>query len=41
MGLALAQKVVASHGGVLELECARGAGATFHVRLPVTDGTAP
>ncbi len=36
VGLALAQKVVASHGGVLELESVRGAGATFRVRLPVT-----
>ena len=37
VGLALAQKVVASHGGVLELESVRGAGATFRVRLPVSD----
>ncbi len=40
VGLALAQKVVASHGGVLELESARGTGATFHVRLPVLGGAA-
>jgi signal transduction histidine kinase len=32
----MAQKVVSSHGGVLELESARGAGATFRVRLPVS-----
>lgn len=35
VGLALAQKVVASHGGALELESVCGVGATFHVRLPV------
>jgi len=40
VGLALAQKVVASHGGVLELESVRGAGATFHVRLPASGGGA-
>jgi signal transduction histidine kinase len=38
VGLALAQKFVASHGGVLELESARGVGATFRVRLPVSEG---
>ncbi len=36
VGLALAQKFVASHGGVLELESGHGAGATFRVRLPVS-----
>jgi PAS domain S-box-containing protein len=36
VGLAMAQKVVSSHGGVLELESAGGAGATFRVRLPVS-----
>ena len=36
VGLAMAQKVVSSHGGALELESARGAGATFRVRLPVS-----
>jgi len=41
VGLALAQKIVASHGGVLELESVRGAGATFRVRLPVTGGDRP
>ena len=41
VGLALAQKIVASHGGVLELESVRGAGATFRVRLPVPGGDAP
>jgi signal transduction histidine kinase len=37
VGLAMAQKVVGSHGGVLELESPRGAGATFRVRLPVSE----
>jgi signal transduction histidine kinase len=36
VGLALAQKFVASHGGVLELDSVRGVGATFRVRLPVS-----
>ena len=39
VGLALAQKVVACHGGVLELESVRGVGATFRVRLPVAGGS--
>jgi signal transduction histidine kinase len=38
MGLALAQKVAASHGGVLELDGGRGAGATFRLRLPLRAG---
>ncbi|HEY8154667.1 MAG TPA: ATP-binding protein [Myxococcota bacterium] len=36
VGLALAQKFVASHGGVLELESVPGVGATFRVRIPVS-----
>jgi signal transduction histidine kinase len=36
VGLAMAQKVVSSHGGALELESVGGAGATFRVRLPVS-----
>jgi signal transduction histidine kinase len=35
VGLAHAQKVVAGHGGSLELESAPGQGATFRVRLPL------
>jgi signal transduction histidine kinase len=35
VGLAHAQKVVAGHGGRLELESAQGQGATFRVRLPL------
>jgi signal transduction histidine kinase len=38
VGLATAQKIVASHGGSLELESGRGEGCTFRVRLPVEAG---
>lgn len=42
IGLALAQKVAASHGGSLELaEAAPGAGACFRLRLPLDEGTRP
>jgi nitrogen-specific signal transduction histidine kinase len=41
VGLAHAQKVVASHGGVLELDGQPGEGAIFRVRMPVPDGGAP
>jgi len=34
VGLASAQKVVASHGGHIELDARRGRGCAFHVRLP-------
>ncbi len=37
VGLALAQKLVASHGGVLELESPAGPGARFRVRLPLDE----
>jgi PAS domain S-box-containing protein len=40
VGLAAAQKMVAGHGGRLELESAPGAGATFRVRLPLPAGEA-
>jgi signal transduction histidine kinase len=36
VGLAMAQKIVSSHGGVLELESPCGGGATFRLRLPVS-----
>ena len=39
VGLALAQKLVASHGGALELEEAAGGGACFRVRLPLPGRT--
>jgi signal transduction histidine kinase len=35
VGLAHAQKIVASHGGTLELDGRPGEGAIFRVRLPV------
>jgi nitrogen-specific signal transduction histidine kinase len=35
VGLATAQKIVASHGGSLELESGRGEGCTFRIRLPL------
>lgn len=34
VGLASAQKIVAAHGGVIELEVAEGGGSTFRLRLP-------
>jgi signal transduction histidine kinase len=37
VGLALAQKLVASLGGALELETAEGRGARFRVRLPLRE----
>ena len=40
VGLASAQKVVASHGGRLELESPAGGGCVFHVRLPGVRGAA-
>lgn len=38
LGLALARRIVAEHGGRLELETQAGQGATFSVYLPVADG---
>ena len=38
VGLAASQKIVASHGGVIEIEGGEGEGATFRVRLPVGGG---
>lgn len=37
VGLATAQKIAASHGGVLELEPGAGPGATFQLRLHIED----
>jgi nitrogen-specific signal transduction histidine kinase len=41
VGLAMAQKIVASHGGVLELESTRGGGATFRLRVPCSGNGRP
>ena len=38
VGLAQAQKIVAGHGGRIELESDVGHGATFRVRLPIEPG---
>jgi two-component system sensor histidine kinase AtoS len=38
VGLAAAQKIVASHGGAIEIEGAEGGGAVFRVRLPLGGG---
>jgi signal transduction histidine kinase len=35
IGLATAQKIAASHGGIIELQTEEGRGSTFRLRLPV------
>jgi len=40
VGLAMAQKIVASHSGSLSLESGTGAGAHFRVRLPLEGDSA-
>ena len=37
VGLATAQKIVAGHGGALELDAETGGGCSFRVRVPVED----
>ena len=37
VGLATAQKIVAGHGGALELDSETGRGCSFRVRLPIED----
>jgi signal transduction histidine kinase len=37
VGLATAQKIVAGHGGVLELDSEAGRGCSFRVRVPIED----
>jgi signal transduction histidine kinase len=36
LGLSICESIVLSHGGTIEVESAKGAGATFIVRLPVS-----
>jgi signal transduction histidine kinase len=38
IGLAAAQKIVTSHGGIIELDNGSDVGATFRVRIPLSDG---
>ena len=37
VGLATAQKIVAGHGGVLELDSEAGRGCSFRVRVSIED----
>ena len=41
LGLAIVAAIVEAHGGRVEVESAPGQGATFRVRLPVTEPVAP
>ncbi len=38
LGLAVARKILAAHGGSLDVESEPGRGSTFYARLPVTSG---
>lgn len=38
LGLSICRRIVEDHGGRIEVECAPGKGATFHVVLPVRAG---
>jgi nitrogen-specific signal transduction histidine kinase len=38
IGLAAAQKIVTSHGGIIELDDESDGGAVFRVRIPISDG---
>ncbi|MBW2665568.1 MAG: PAS domain-containing protein [Deltaproteobacteria bacterium] len=40
IGLAAAQKIVTSHGGIIELDDGSDVGATFRVRIPLSDAAA-
>jgi signal transduction histidine kinase len=41
LGLALTRKIVADHGGAIELDSAPGRGTTARLRLPVTAEPSP
>jgi two-component system OmpR family sensor kinase len=41
LGLAIVAALVTAHGGVVEVDAAPGAGATFRVALPLTAGAMP
>jgi two-component system sensor histidine kinase MtrB len=41
LGLSVARKIVAGHGGTLEVESRVGTGSTFRVRLPLVAATTP
>jgi C4-dicarboxylate-specific signal transduction histidine kinase len=41
LGLAISRSIVESHGGRLSLVATQGAGATFHILLPVQGGSNP
>ncbi len=40
LGLMIAQKIVAEHGGTLQVESEKGKGTTFIIRLPLRDASA-
>jgi signal transduction histidine kinase len=35
LGLMISHQIIADHGGAIEVDSQPGAGATFHVRLPI------
>jgi two-component system nitrogen regulation sensor histidine kinase NtrY len=41
LGLAIVRRAVEAHQGSIDVESERGRGTTFHIRLPLTDASAP
>ena len=39
LGLAIVQRIVADHGGRIEVTSRSGKGTTFHIRLPLGNET--